>query len=185
MARKIRKIRKTKPIFYIFCEGDSEKSYIKCLKGKYRKPINIKIEKKNSINKSKIESYFKDKNFDNEKDKIFLMYDLDIQDTFEKLKEIKEHYNNKIKNNNVILLVSNPCFELWYLLHFKAQTANISTENCEKALKNFYENYKKGEVPKNLEVNLEKAIQRAENLTQYENPSTEIYKIIKILKGIL
>ena len=56
------------------------------------------------------------------KDKTFLLYDIDVDGIPDKLKKIK----------NTTLLVSNPCIELWFLLHFKNQTANIYTSSYVK-----------------------------------------------------
>ncbi len=176
-----RKDKKTNPVYYVFCEGESEKAYIKYLKKEYRKPITIKVEQKNEVNQHKINTYLKNNQpFDKKKDKIFLMYDLDITGTLEKL--------NNIKIRNKVLLVSNPCFELWYLLHFQYQTANINSKYCENLLKGYLRNYQKGEVPQDIKNriknagNLQKVIQKAKKLKYYKNPSTTVYLIIDLLQ---
>ena len=56
------------------------------------------------------------------KEKTFLLYDIDVDGIPDKLKKIK----------NTTLLVSNSCIELWFLLHYKNQTANIYTGSCGK-----------------------------------------------------
>jgi len=40
----------------------------------------------------------------------------------------------KAKSNNICIIVSNECLELWFLLHFKNQTAYIKRENIFKTL---------------------------------------------------
>ena len=170
--------RKTNPIYYVFCEGKSEEEYIKTLKQFFRKPIKIKIEQKNVINKSKIDSYLQQEKFDKSKDRIFLMYDLDIKNTLENLQEVEKKYKT-----HVILLVSNPCFELWYLLHFQNYVENDSSKDVENALRRYVSNYQKGEVPENLDKQSD-AIRRATKLNLYNNPSTSVYKLIEILKKL-
>ncbi len=170
--KKVResKNKKTNPVYYVFCEGESEKAYINYLKKEYRKPITIKVKQKNEVNQDKINTHLKNELFDNKKDKIFLMYDLDVEDTLKKLQDIEY---KKIQGK---LLVSNPCFELWYLLHFQDQTANISSKHCENLLKEYLRNYQKGEVPQDIKNriknagNLQKVIQKAKKLKYYKKP---------------
>ena len=186
MSRK-RSVRKpenrtTNPVYWIFCEGESEKAYAKYLKGKYRATlVEFKYIVRNSVDVKKIKSKTSDKNFDKKKDKIFLMYDLGVgstsQNPSQKLQEIK-----KAADPHVELLVSNPCFELWYLLHFEDQRAHIDCKNCENRLKKHLPNYKKAEVPKGLRDGQCTAIERAEKLEEYKNPSTSVYVIFGFLK---
>ena len=107
--RRAPKGKKMKPTFFVFCEGKTEELYVKYLKSKYRIPIEIDTQiAKNGINKNYIKNYKKGK-FTHQKDKTFLLYDLDVPKMLEKLQTIP----------NTILLASNPCIELWFLLHFK------------------------------------------------------------------
>ena len=94
------------PTFFVFCEGESEDAYISFLRRRLRVPIEII---------SKIAGYRITWNYINNtlrhrpghpKDKLFLLYDLDAPGLMEKLGSIK----------GAGLLLSNPCFELWYIL---------------------------------------------------------------------
>jgi len=117
MARKrgASKGKKMKPTYFVFCEGKTEALYVKFLKNQYRVPIIIDSKvAKNRIDEKYIKSYKKGK-FTHKKDKTFLLYDLDAPKMLQKLQSI----------NSAILLVSNPCIELWSLLHIKEQKANI------------------------------------------------------------
>lgn len=178
MARRKPKNKKTNPIYYVFCEGSSEEHYIKSLKQRFRLPtVAIKIETKNSLDVRKLGGYFSDKNFDENKDKIFLMYDLDVTGVLEKLQAIEKKYAK-----NTVLLVSNPCFELWYLLYFKSYHKHSHCATIEILLKKMYPHYKKGKVIDH-DVNQEaEAVERAKRSIPYKNPSTMVYKIIEIFK---
>ena len=83
-------------------------------------------------------------------------------------------------------MVSNPCIELWFLLHFCDQTANIKPEKCEKELKKHWNDYRKGQLSEkhknDLTSNQEKAVERAKRLFEHKNPCTTIYLLIDELE---
>ncbi len=61
---------------------------------------------------------------------------VDVDDKLNSSKN-KENVNTGIqnaKNNNICIIVSNECLELWFLLHFKNQTAYINREDIFKSL---------------------------------------------------
>jgi hypothetical protein len=167
-----------KPTFFVFCEGETEETYIKYLRSLYRLPIEIdpKIAG-NRITDKYISNYKKQKTI-HPKDKTFLIYDSDVESVLEKLK--------KIRNAN--LLCSNPCFELWYLLHFINQNAELSSDECVSKLINNVRHYQKGNLEDKLKAKLfenkNKAITRAKSLSGFANPSTSIYKFVEELEKI-
>ena len=85
---------------------------------------------------------------------------------------------------------SNPCFEIWLLLHAKDQKTAITTENLIKELKkcaSVWKNYTKSDFTETqqtfLKGNTDIAVKRAKGLKELQNPSTSIYKLIDLLKG--
>jgi len=110
------------------------------------------------------------------KDKIFLLYDLDVPEMLERLRAI----------SNTILLASNPCFELWYILHYTNHSHAISSEECVGKFERICHEYKKGKISCKLGAKLnehkEKAMVRAKKLPPYENPSTSVYLLIDVLE---
>jgi len=178
MSRKRSKSRgkKINPTYFVFCEGKTEEEYINLLKSEYRIPsivIDTKI-KVSDITSRYINSYKRSKT-SHPKDKTFLFYDLDVPETLEKLKKIK----------NATLLVSNPCIELWFLLHYKTQQAETDCDHCSRELRNRNDRYKKGQIDNKLESKLidkkADAIKRAKNLLPYLNPSTTVFRLIELL----
>lgn len=167
-----------KPTFFVFCEGKTEKIYIEYLRSKFRIPILIdpKIAG-NRITNNYIKRQIKDRH-DPSKDYVYLVYDLDVPEILKKLQSIK----------NSILLCSNPSFELWYLLHFQEQKANIDSNECERKLKKCCPEYEKGKIHAALERGLEKghekAVTRASKLKALENPSTQMYQLIRKLESL-
>lgn len=168
-----------KPNFFVFCEGESEVAYISHLRSQYRVPIQI-IPKKSDSNisvkyiRNCIQDYIRTEN-----DKIFLMFDLDVDGMLNHLQSIPD----------AVLLVSNPCIELWYLLHFEECHAEITQNVCIKKLKKHLEHYAKGSLTlKDKQLLSERtpgATARAKALTIHTNPSTTIYRIIDLLESLL
>ena len=147
MARRRRNPRgkKINPTLFVFCEGETEESYINLLKTLYRIPsihIHPKIGR-NDITAEYIQNYKKNKPT-HEKDLNLLFYDLDVPTMLQRLSQI----------DDCILLVSNPCIELWFLLHYKNQTANVNNTYCCKELKNRNRSYKKGLIDRKLKEKL-------------------------------
>ncbi len=177
--RRIQKKKRINPKFWVFCEGKTEKSYIEYLRAKYRLPIKIIPEIIGSKISNKLISSHISKKEKHPKDKIFLLYDADVNEVLYRLQQIK----------NTKLLASNPSTELWFLLHYKSQSASITEENCIKQLSNRNHNtYKKGFIDENLRKRLEEkqkeACNRAKKTVLYNNPSTNIFEFIEELEKV-
>lgn len=175
--RRRSKGKSIRPTFFVFCEGQTEEAYVKYLRSKYRLPIDIDPNVAGlGITNEHIARYKKDKITD-AKDKNYLMYDLDRADILERLETIK----------NATILSSNPCIEIWFLLHCIDQKAEINSADCCKALAKHIPNYKKGAICKELQEKLETAGldagKRAAKLNNRGNPSTEIPLLIKDLEA--
>ena len=179
MGRKARisKGKQMKPNFFVFCEGETEIAYVKFLRSLYRAPIQV-IPKKGKSNISE-DFIVKSKNeyVQTEQDKVFLMYDLDVDGMLEKLQKI----------HSAELLVSNPCVELWFLLHYQEQKTEISSDKCIKKLQKFSKEYKKGTLSEEekevFAKNKKLAVERAKALDVFSNPSTTIYRLLDLLKN--
>lgn len=175
--RTASKGKKINPHYWVFCEGETEEGYVSFLRSKYR--IGIDIVPKIVGNKitSRILIKFKQNKTTHVKDKDFLIYDADVPETLERLKAIR----------SATLIASNPSIELWFLLHYKNQSANITTKDCIKELSNRNRNqYKKGIIDNELERKLSdscsKACDRAEKLELFKNPSSNMYIFIEELE---
>ena len=177
MGRKKRVSRgkQMKPIFFVFCEGETELEYVRFLRSLYRAPIQIIAKKgKSNISEDVIE-HSKREYVTTEKDKVFLMYDLDVDGMLEHLQTIP----------NTVLLVSNPCVELWFLLHYQEQKTALSTDRCIQLMQKVSKEYKKGIISdrekKVLADNRNLAAERAKCLEEYQNPSTTVYRLLELL----
>lgn len=164
----------------VICEGETEACYINLLKAWYKSPIRIVSH----IEGTKITPTLVEKRTNELKishwDKVqtFLMYDMDVQSINEKLRQCKAE-----------MLLSNPCFEIWLLLHSKDQKTAIGTETLIKELKKsvpVWKNYTKSSFTDTQKIflinNIDTAVDRAKELREFQNPSTGIYKLIEMLQ---
>lgn len=168
-------------IALVICEGETEVCYINLLKTWYKSPIRIvSLIEGTKITPSMVEKRSKELKISPlDKVNTFLMYDMDVQAINEKLLKCKTE-----------MLLSNPCFEIWLLLHAKNQKTAISSDALIKELKkcaSIWKNYAKSVFSDTQKAFLKKntavAVARAKALTELNNPSTGIYKLIETLKG--
>ena len=144
--------KSTRPIhprIFVFCEGETEKTYFDSLRIKYRQEIIlvVKDEKQNKLIEY-VESWILTEKLDFEKDSNDCVWCvLDVE-------KDKDYWNTKVipkiqsfqDNKNKFIVFSNPCFELWLLLYFK-YTTKIYTPNelYDELTKILGGKYKKGE----------------------------------------
>ncbi|MEA5579414.1 RloB family protein [Anabaena sp. UHCC 0451] len=103
---------------------------------------------------------------------------------------------NRANSQKINLAITNPCFELWYLIHFQDHLAQISREKLLKLLNKYIPDYDKSMslYPQLLKPLTEQAIQRAEKiakqikrdqLDEYSNPCcSDLPKLISNLLGL-
>ena len=174
-AKQMRKIA------LVICEGETEVCYINLLKTWYKSPIRIVSHIEGTkITPSLVEKRTKELKI-SQWDRVhtFLMYDMDVQAINEKLQRCKAE-----------MLLSNPCFEIWLLLHAKSQKSAINTDALIKELKKsapVWKNYSKSAFTDTqkafLNSNKDIAVARAKELHEFLNPSTGIYKLIEMLSS--
>jgi hypothetical protein len=85
----------------------------------------------------------------------------------------------------------NPCFELWFLLHFQEQTAHIERGRVQHLCRGHMPGYEKAPPCDALMPHLSEAIERAIRLENWqesrfnagENPSTGVYRLIHLIQA--
>lgn len=173
--------KRMRRIVLVICEGETEENYINLMKKWYKFPVRIVSR----IEGTKITQALVDKHERglkiSAKDKVdtFLMYDMDVPAINEKLMVCKAE-----------LLLSNPCFEIWLLLHAKEQKSALSSEAVLRELKksaSVWNSYNKSvytDTQKTfLREHLKDAVDRAKALKDFQNPSSRIYRLLEILEG--
>ena len=98
---------------------------------------------------------------------------------------------------HAMVIVSNPCFEVWFLCHYGFSTAQFGSNNeVISKLKTFLPQYSKSypNMAIELETLVDEAIKNAKKLEKYclnngkklhrseFSPSTEVYKVIEALR---
>lgn len=176
-SRRISREKQIRPQFTVFCEGETEAAYIGLLKQKFRiasVAIATKVTNHN-ISSTFIANYKKGKPT-HPKDRDYLMYDLDVEGLLAKLQAIQ----------SATLITSNPCMELWLLLHFQDQRTPLATSQCTTRLETHLPGYQKGRIAaadwQQLEARLPEAISRAQQLQPFQNPSSLIFRLIQDLE---
>ena len=180
MARKAKQPRgkKMNPTFFVFCEGKTEAAYVDLLRRNIRVPVEISASDIDSnISQPYIDRCRRDR-FTTPEDKTFLMFDLDVPGMLEHLKKIKE----------ATLLLSNPCIEYWFLLHYNEVNKEMSSAQCLARLKAIDAEYSKGDfsvlMKKVLIEGIDTAASRAKAKEDYTNPSTTVHLLTdEILKS--
>lgn len=111
--------------------------------------------------------------------------------------DVDEHHHlfearQQARDSGIDLAVSNPCFELWALLHFQAQTSHLERQHAQKRLRRHLPDYDK-ELPfHRLKPHYATAVDRARELDRRcdsdgepgRNPSTGVHRLTeRIRKG--
>ena len=100
--------------------------------------------------------------------------------------------------NGIRLAISNPCFELWGILHYQECNASLDRHECQKKLGVLCPSYsnKKGKVfddPEVIESKYRDAVGRAENSrirrreegNRWGNPSTTVHRLTEHILEIV
>lgn len=200
--RRLRNIRKENKIIYIFTEGEkTEPNYFKSIKKEIRK-VNIKIKiKGKGFNTLSLVNhalgFIENKVIDLNIDDCWVVFDKDDFDV---------DFNiaiDKAEKNNLKVEYSNESFELWYLLHFNYNTAELTrddyTKKLEKELQKLtgnikYKYYKNSneiyslikDKEKTAIKNAKKLVELHKNKTSYvkKNPSTTVYLLLESLNSL-
>lgn len=127
-----RTYRNTKPLIYVFCEGESEQAYVHFLKQEFREKAVIKDIKglfSDALDKFRKEPRYKE-NID-VTDEIWFFFDVEEQERpqIEKRFQIISTLRKLRKKPNirVRLLMTTACVEYWFLLHYEKLAPSLAT----------------------------------------------------------
>lgn len=194
---RVRKVRKQKSKILIAAEGKNktEKTYFSNFEDG-KKSYNITYARGNNTDPLKLVKMLI-KEIDELKldlqddDVAYCIFDTDVDPNKNK---IIEEAIQLAKKNNIKIITSSPCFELWFLLHYDYTTANMDSEEVIKRLKEYYPKYEKNiNIYPDIIKEIDLAIDRAKKIEKYQidnnrrigtveaNPNTEVYKIVEYL----
>ena len=194
---RVRKVRKQKSKILIAAEGKNktEKTYFSNFEDG-KKSYNITYARGNNTDPLKLVKMLI-KEIDELKldlqddDVAYCIFDTDVDTNKNK---IIEEAIQLARKNNIKIITSSPCFELWFLLHYDYTTANMDSEEVIKRLKEYYPKYEKNiNIYPDIIKEIDLAIDRAKKIEKYQidnnrrigtvesNPNTEVYKIVEYL----
>lgn len=92
--------------------------------------------------------------------------------------------------NKVQLAISNPCFELWALLHFEDQRAHIERTKLASVIRSHCAGYEKLLPFVKLQPSYEVAVKRARSLRKEaqehgapgRNPTTDVFELTELIR---
>ncbi|MBT9561263.1 MAG: RloB domain-containing protein [Myxococcales bacterium] len=95
------------------------------------------------------------------------------------------------RDNGIYIAISNPCFELWLLLHVREPPGMQPRKEVARMLKRHLPDYDKHLKPQRLLTGIEDAVLRAERLDLRAedagspgcNPTTGVYRLVRALRG--
>jgi hypothetical protein len=95
------------------------------------------------------------------------------------------------RDNGIEVAVSNPCFELWALLHFCDQRKHIERRPLHHKCKEHMPGYEKQLPSLQLHPRYGEALQRASDLDRWQasrgcaeaNPSTSVYRLMEQIRA--
>jgi hypothetical protein len=126
-------------------------------------------------------------------DRIYCVYDVDSSSD-----ELLRKAKIMADRNSMTACVSNPCFELWFLLHYVNYTSGFSCyEDLKSKLLDYMPDYEKTlDVYARLQPLQQTAISNAKRLMEYHaeegnnssikkcNPSTQVHELVEYLINI-
>lgn len=191
--RRRRWSRQPKPRILIVCEGGvTEPEYFRDLYVRERSLIELEISPggtpktlvERAVAKKK-ESERRAKRDENERyQHIWCVFDVDEHPYLAEAQQ-------QARDNKIDVAVSNPCFELWALLHFQDRRAWIDRAQVQSLCRQHMPGYERRLPCDVLHPRTSEARQRAIELdhwhgtrgTEGDNPSTAVYRLVDIIRN--
>jgi hypothetical protein len=188
--------RQPKHRILIVCEGKmTEPDYFKALQHEVRNPrLHVKAIGPAGVPITVVETAISEKlNADDaaerEKDdnlrwdQVWAVFDKDDHPNLAAAMQLAER-------NAISLAVSNPCFELWALLHFEEQRSHIERTKVREALKRHLPRYDKELEFQSVHAGYSDAVRRARQLDDdaarqeepHRNPTTGVYRLTELIR---
>ena len=95
------------------------------------------------------------------------------------------------RDNDIHLAISNPCYELWLLLHFRESPGMQPRNKLQRTLKSHVPNYDKHVEYSTYSAGYEQAFSRAKRMDESaenegdsgRNPTTGVYKLTELMRA--
>jgi hypothetical protein len=166
----------------------TEKIYFENFK-KLKRGVNVEIRKDSGSDPITLIKFSNRIKEEYDVDRVYCVYDVDSTDEGALIEA-----QNLASEFGISTCISNPCFEIWFLLHFQYSTASLdSYSDVKRELLKYLADYDKNKnVYDKLQLLQAKAIRHAKQLEEHHkqecitsirrcNPSTQIYVIVDYL----
>jgi hypothetical protein len=202
MKRKSRPLTRRPPRLHprkrilVICEGaQTEPSYFSGLKNvEQARAVEVEIDDSGGVPKTLVERAVERKRSASRAarsvkdqnllyDEIWCVFDVDEHPKLEDSKQ--QALAHAIK-----LAISNPCFELWLLLHFRDHRSSIERHllqaECRICMPKFVKSVDFNQLKDRVDAAVERAIQlekwQTERYNFGQNPSTTVHKLVQTIK---
>ncbi|MBL8232987.1 MAG: RloB domain-containing protein [Bryobacterales bacterium] len=188
--------REPYPRFLIVCEGEkTEPGYFQHLRHTARLPVRLEIvpggTPKTLVEKAVRERREAERLARRKKDpwqrfdEVWCVFDIDEHPFVPETKQ-------QARDNSIRLAISNPCFELWVLLHFQDQRGELSRHSAQSLCRQHLPGYQKDLPCDELTPRRPDAIRRAVDLEAWQqtrgceggNPSTQVHHLVERLLAV-
>ncbi len=189
--------REPKPVILIVCEGKrTEREYFEGFALAYRRLVDVRIAREHGVPRTlvNIAKNYKEEAEDAAKrerdgnlayDSVWCVFDVDDHPHVADALQMAQ-------DNGIKLAISNPCFELWLLLHFRDGPGMQHREKIVKLLSKYVSGYDKGVEFTAYSAGYQQAVARAKRMDQSDqslgdlgcNPTTRVYKLTEEIRGL-
>lgn len=194
--RRRRAFRQPLRRFLIVCEGQvTEKCYFSDLRQLDRAPVQFEfiagavpktlVERAVARKRASEQAADRERDVNQLFDEIWVVCDVD------------EHprvadATQQARDNGIRVAISNPCFELWALLHFQEQSSHIHRHSVQRLCRQYMPSYKKKLPCHVLMTHYDKAYERAVHLGRWHerrgtlgaNPSTNVHDLVQSIRNV-
>ena len=178
------------------CEGKvTEPEYFKALQHEFRNPlVHINIDKQAGVPLTAVnraidldgqasEKAKQTRDDDLKYDDVWCVFDVDEHPHLDEALELA-------KKSGVKVALSNPCIELWALVHFREQSEQIHRREAQRALREHMPRYDKVLDFYKMKAGYANAVARAQSLQKKaeamdepnRNPSTGVYVLTELIR---
>jgi hypothetical protein len=186
-------IREERRTIVVFCEGKaSEPDYLSGLRGlpevHANTALNIEIDPRDGVPLTLVKRAV-ERSHDDEVDECWCVFDVEWPQHHPHLREARQLAAD---HHKVHLAISNPCFELWLILHFRDQTAFLNTHEAEQLSRRLDGRPGKSIAPGRYLSQRAVATRRAAMLTERhagngttfpkDNPSSTVYELLAAIE---
>jgi len=193
--RRRRAFLQPRPRFLIVCEGTlTEPSYFQEVRHLERSLIELElsaggapktlVERAVEMKRDAAARARRHKDENQDYDHVWCVFDVDEHRFVPEAKQ-------QARENGIEVAISNPCFELWALLHFRDQRAHIERGQLHHECRRYMPKYDKRLPAAELYPLYGDALRRARDLDQWQtsrdcegaNPSTGVYRLMEQIKA--